>query len=82
MVQDIEETEAVEITEEAISAQNAEETEFEQKSISLNVGADETSRNITWYSNDAKAGKVQYAVKSGEAFPEQYETAETVVKII
>ena len=57
-----------------------EEPEFVQKAVSLTVGADETSRNITWYSNAAEAGQVQYAVKSGDAFPEQYVTAEASVK--
>ncbi len=51
-----------------------------QKSISLTVGADSTSRNITWYANSDKQGTVQYAPKSGETFPAQYEEAAAKVQ--
>lgn len=47
-----------------------------QKAVSLTVGADETSRNITWYFNGEDAGKVQYAVKNGDEFPAQYQSAD------
>ncbi|MDF2869438.1 MAG: alkaline phosphatase-like protein [Anaerocolumna sp.] len=45
-----------------------------QKSISLNVGADETKRNITWYADDETPGLLQIAKKSdmtGNVFPDQ-----------
>lgn len=45
-----------------------------QKAVSLNIGEDETSRNITWYADDAAPGVLQLALKSdmtGEEFPEQ-----------
>ena len=64
----------------SLYAENAGETVVNQKAISLTVGADETSRNITWYADDANAGQVQYAVKSGDTFPEVYETATASVK--
>lgn len=52
-----------------------------EKSISITVGADETSRNITWYSpySDTTAS-VQYAVKSGDDFPSTYSEATATVK--
>lgn len=43
-----------------------------QKAISLTVGADEKSRNISWYADTQEAGTLQYAVKSGEEFPANY----------
>ncbi len=45
-----------------------------QKAVSLNIGEDETKRNITWYADDAEPGILQLALKSdmtGEEFPEQ-----------
>ncbi len=53
-------------------AAEGEKTECTQKAVSLTVGSDETTRNITWYADDAAAGQVQYAAKSGDIFPEQY----------
>lgn len=50
----------------------SEETALTQKAIALSVGADETSRNITWYADLETAGTVQYAVKSDEDFPTEY----------
>lgn len=72
-------------TEQPVQTQEDNETESEQsapeqKAISLTVGADETSRNITWYSTDNAAGQVQYAVKNGDTFPETYAIAEASVK--
>lgn len=69
----------------ADAVQEVDETETEQsvpeqKALSLTVGADETSRNITWYSNAAEAGQVQYAVKNGDMFPEHYTIAEASIK--
>ncbi|CZT56491.1 Endo-1,4-beta-xylanase A precursor [Eubacteriaceae bacterium CHKCI005] len=46
------------------------------KSVSLNVGGDETTRNVTWYSNSTKDGVVQLAEKAdmtGDSFPETYQ---------
>lgn len=46
-----------------------------QKAISLNVGADATKRNITWYSNDSAPGVLQIGKKSdmtGTNFPSKY----------
>lgn len=69
----------------ADAVQEVEETETEQsvpeqKALSLTVGADETSRNITWYSDAVEAGQVQYAAKSGDTFPEHYTIAEASIK--
>ncbi|MDI9242924.1 choice-of-anchor I family protein [Fusibacillus kribbianus] len=47
-----------------------------QKAVSLTVGADASSRNLTWYVNSEAAGKVQYAPKSGDTFPETCSEAE------
>lgn len=58
----------------------ADQKVFEQKAVSLTVGADEKSRNITWYSNDKEAGEVQYGVKNDKIFPEKYVTAKASVK--
>lgn len=49
-----------------------------QKAISLTVGADEKSRNISWYADTQAAGTVQYAVKSGEEFPANYKEVSAV----
>ena len=43
--------------------------------VIMNVGADETERNITWYSNYKTTGEVQYAKYTGESFPSVYSTA-------
>ena len=48
--------------------------------ISLGVGSNETERNITWQSNIAEAGKVQYAKKSADAFPALYKEVQAVSK--
>ncbi|WMJ87126.1 S-layer homology domain-containing protein [Anaerocolumna sp. MB42-C2] len=43
-----------------------------QKAVSLNIGENETERNITWYADDADPGHLQLALKSdmiGEEFP-------------
>ena len=48
-----------------------------QKSVILNVGSDESSRNLTWYADTDTAGEVQYALKSSMAageFPAEYQT--------
>ena len=42
--------------------------------IIMNVGADETERNITWYSNYNTTGAVQYAKANGTNFPSVYST--------
>ena len=46
-----------------------------QKSIFLTVGNDTSSQGITWYADTETAGEVQYAVKTGDTFPENYLTA-------
>lgn len=46
-----------------------------QKSVFLTVGSDTSSQGITWYANTPDIGEVQYAPKSGDAFPENYHTA-------
>ena len=46
-----------------------------QKAVSLTVGASASSRNLTWYANSETAGKVQYAPKAGDTFPEVYQEA-------
>lgn len=55
--------------------------EVEQKAISLTVGADETSRNITWYSNEDESGSVQYAEKDGEEFPSDYKEVDATMTV-
>lgn len=49
-----------------------ENEEILQKSVILNVGANESERNVTWYSNASKAGEVQYAKSSDGTFPETF----------
>ncbi len=46
-----------------------------QKSVFLTVGSDTSSEGVTWYADAAEAGEVQYALKSGDVFPETYQTA-------
>ena len=43
--------------------------------VIMNVGADETERNLTWYSNYKTTGEVQYAKYTGAGFPSVYSTA-------
>ncbi len=62
------------------STEDKTEAEVMQKALSLTVGADESTRNITWYADTQEAGQVQYAVKDGEKFPENYETVTATVK--
>ncbi len=50
-----------------------------QKAVSLTVGADSSSRNITWYANSNQEGTVQYAPGSGGTFPEEYQESKAVV---
>lgn len=50
-------------------------TQITQKSVFLTVGSDSLSQGITWYADTDLAGEVQYAVKSGDTFPENYLTA-------
>ena len=54
---------------------NGSEEPITQKSVFLTVGSDTSSQGVTWYADTAEAGEVQYAVKSGAAFPEKYQTA-------
>ena len=49
-----------------------------QKSVFLTVGNDTSSQGVTWYANTADAGEVQYAVKNGDSFPENYQTVQAV----
>ena len=49
--------------------------------VIMNVGSDETKRNITWYSHVFTDGEVRYAQKTdmaGDAFPDVYQTAKAV----
>lgn len=51
-----------------------------EKNIALTMGADETQRNITWYEPyDSSTASVQYAVKDGDTFPANYNTATATV---
>lgn len=63
-------------------AEQTEETPdaLTQKSVSLTVGSDSLSRNITWYADSPDPGTVQYAPKSGEEFPETYSEAQASVE--
>ena len=56
------------------------ETTATQKSVFLTVGSDTSSQGVTWYTDTADAGEVQYALKSGDAFPENYQTAQATSK--
>lgn len=58
----------------ALSSTDTQTTaDAQEDSICITVGADETQRNITWFSpySDQDAA-VQYAVKEGDNFPETY----------
>ena len=48
------------------------------ENVILNVGSDETQRNITWYSDTYGSGEVRYAEKSGEEFPCEYKTGKAI----
>ncbi|MBQ4317157.1 MAG: discoidin domain-containing protein, partial [Clostridia bacterium] len=48
-----------------------------QEFISLNVGSDETMRNVVWRFPSAN-GKVEYGVKNGKAFPTDFTSVKTV----
>lgn len=50
-------------------------TPVNQKSVILTVGSDTTSQGITWYADTSDAGEVQYALKNGDTFPANYQTA-------
>ena len=58
---------------------NEAEAATEQKAVILTLGADESSRGLTWYANTEEAGQVQYAkaadMKDGQ-FPEEYVTVD------
>lgn len=43
---------------------------------SMHVGSDETERNFIWHSN-SNVGYVDYAVKNGNTFPEEYTSVQT-----
>ena len=45
-----------------------------QSSIVMNVGKNESERNITWRFPSGN-GRVEYAIKNGEDFPTEFETA-------
>ena len=46
----------------------------EQKSAFLTIGRDETSKNVTWYANDAEPGMLQYAPATSDGnFPKEYQ---------
>ena len=50
--------------------------------VIMNVGKDETERNLTWYSNYDTNGEVQYAKAenmTGNSFPATYSTAKARV---
>lgn len=50
------------------------------KTISLTVGNNESSRNITWYSSDSSyIAQVDYGKKSGDDFPSEYNTVNATV---
>ncbi len=49
-------------------------TPVNQKSVFLTVGSDTTSQGITWYADTTEAGEVQYALKNGDTFPDNYQT--------
>ncbi len=42
----------------------------------MNVGADETQRNFNWYF-PSESGCIQYAVRNGDSFPENYSIVDT-----
>ncbi len=42
------------------------------QNLSMNVGENESMRNFTWYFNSQESGTVQYAIRNGDEFPEDY----------
>ncbi len=50
------------------------ENKFEN--FSMNIGSDETERNFIWHS-DSFEGYVDFAVRDGDAFPNEYTTVST-----
>ncbi|MBO5870592.1 MAG: discoidin domain-containing protein [Clostridia bacterium] len=48
-----------------------------QEFLSLNVGSDETMRNVVWRYPSVN-GKVEYAVKNGSTFPSNFTSVKTV----
>ena len=55
------------------AASNADDTAF--SSIIMNVGANETQRNLTWYAQECAEGEVRYAKSSDGTLPSEYKTA-------
>ena len=49
-------------------------TDAEFTDVIMNVGSDETERNLTWYSNYKTTGEVQYAQYTGGSFPSVFST--------
>ena len=59
-------------------AEDGENTDTVFTDVIMNVGKDETERNVTWYSNYDTEGEVQYARvddMTGGEFPAEYSTA-------
>lgn len=78
--EDEDETADEELTQKQDVDESSNEQSVEQKAVSLTVGTDETSRNITWYCNTEEAGEIQYAVKNEESFPTEYMIVKASVK--
>ena len=56
-------------------------TPVNQKSVILTVGGDTTSQGITWYADTPDAGEVQYALKNGDTFPDNYQTVPATASV-
>lgn len=50
------------------------------ENMSMHVGSDESERNFIWHS-DSNEGYVEYAVRDGNTFPENYTSVQTRVTL-
>ncbi len=51
-----------------------------QEAVALNVGSDETMRNLSWRYPSAN-GRVEYGVRNGDEFPTTFKTVDSVATI-
>ena len=55
-------------------------SEFAPGYLALTVGRNETERNLTWFLDSSEPSVLQYAEKSGDAFPASYTSVTATVK--
>lgn len=53
---------------------------LEQKNFALNVGKDETCRNLAWFCTDVEPGILQYGIKDQNEFPAKYEESMATIE--